>query len=523
MVINLTVAAFLLFCANGPFWHNFVTGLGLETVGHRGFLLAVGLSLFMAFNLLFSFFSFRPVYKPFLIIVLLTAATVNYFMSSYGIVIDRQMITSLLETDVGEASEHLTWPLFKHFFILGVFPSAALLLTRVSYLPWRRELLVRIGAIMVSGALLASMLVADFKNFALFGREHSELRMYINPTYPIYSLIKVLHTNQQSKRNEPLRVVAADARRPDIGPKTVVVMVVGETARAQNFSLNGYHRNTNPELSARDIFNFTEVQSCGTDTAESLPCMFSHLGKAQFGRTEAKRYENLLDVLQRTGVRVVWRDNNSGSKGISDRVATELLNNEKDEAFCSAGECYDEILLKNLGELINRNSGDMLIVLHQNGSHGPSYYKRHPKNFKVFTPECTQDNIQDCDPRSIINAYDNTILYTDYFLAKLIDLLKTQSFSTAMLYVSDHGESLGENSIYLHGLPGFIAPDQQSHVPMVFWASGKFMLDKNIDPSLLKKRERDRLSHYNLFHSILGLFGIKSNLYRSHLDLFHTS
>lgn len=515
--VNLIIAAYLICCANGAFWHALNTRLS----GHFGFHLLIGLALFLLFNIFISLVSFRPAHKPLLIVIIMTASCVSYFMSSYGVVIDKQMITNVLATDVHESMELLTWPLFRHLFLLGVVPSALLILTRISFRPWQRELLVRGGIILCCSALLAGIILINFKEFSLFYRNNAELRMYVNPTYPIYSLAKVLKANNFAHSTEPLKVIAPDAVKPAVSHKSAIVLVVGETARSQEFSLNGYKRTTNPQLSTRDIYNFTDVQSCGTDTAESLPCMFSHLGRDQFSRNKAKSYENLLDVMQRVGVKVFWRDNNSGSKGIADRVKYEDLSISKDDRLCSSGECYDEILLKDLGKVLDRNSGDTLIVLHQKGSHGPSYYKRSPKDFKIYLPECTQDNVQDCDRQSIINAYDNTIVYSDYVLAKLIDILKSKPYATAMLYVSDHGESLGENNIYLHGLPYVIAPEQQTHVPMVFWASGKFLNEKNIDPALLSKRQHSPFTHDNLFHSLLGLFSIKTDLYRPDLDIFH--
>lgn len=522
-IVNLIASAFLVCCANGPFWHEVTAKLGPVTGGHWAFILILGMTLLVIFNVLFSLFSFRPVYKPFLIVMLCTAAVSSYFMSSYGIVIDKQMITNLIETDVREASEQITWPLFRHFMLLGVLPSILLLMTRVTYRPWRRELLVRGGAILVSIVLLVAMVMAFFKDFALFGRENKVVRMYTNPTYPLYSLFRALKKNNPGKPREPLKVIAADAEKPAATRPKAVILVVGETARAEEFSLNGYQRDTNPRLSTQNIVNFTDVQSCGTDTAESLPCMFFHLGKSRYSRDEAKKYENMLDVLQRSGVQVSWRDNNSGSKGIADRVAFEDLTNVAGEPLCSTGECYDEILLKGLDERLRKNSGDMFIVLHQKGSHGPSYYKRSPKDFKLFLPECTKDNVQDCDRQSIINAYDNTIVYTDTVLSKVIELLKGQKYATAMLYVSDHGESLGENNIYLHGLPYAIAPKQQTQIPMVFWASDSFMQENALDRALLTRHRTDKFSHDYLFHSMLGLFHITTELYRPELDLFQSA
>jgi lipid A ethanolaminephosphotransferase len=245
------------------------------------------------------------------------------------------MITNLLETDFREAAEFFTWALFRHVFLLGVLPAILLVLTRIRYRPWRRELLVRTGVVTASLALLAVLLVANFKEFVLFGRNHRELRMYVNPTYPIFSFVRGLQADHEARGIQSLGVIAADATRPTTATRTAVVYVIGESARAEQFSLNGYSRATNPELGRRNVISFTDVQSCGTDTASALPGMFSHLGKELYSAREAKKYENLLDVLQRNGVQVVWRDNNSGSKGIADRVRYEELNCAQDEALRS--------------------------------------------------------------------------------------------------------------------------------------------------------------------------------------------
>jgi lipid A ethanolaminephosphotransferase len=519
-LLNLIVAAFLVLCANGPFWRALAVKMGALSASQSLFPVVIGCGLFMLFNALISLVSIRPAYKPLLVGIILTTAVVSYFMNSYGVVIDKKMIVSVLETDPREASELLTWPLLIHVSLLGLLPSALLLMTRVSFRPWRKELMVRGGVILASVAVLAGLVLVNFKDIVLFDRTNKELRMYINPTYPLYSLIKVVRRSFQPGGKKLPAVIAADAVKGASPSRRVVVLVVGETARAQEFSLNGYQRDTNPQLAGRDVFNFSDVSSCGTDTAESLPCMFSHLGKEEFSRGKAEQYENLLDVLKRSGVSVVWRDNNSGSKGVADRVTYESLSQAGDARLCSSGECYDEILLKGLDRLINQGSGDMLIVLHQKGSHGPSYYKRSPERFKAFLPECSQDNVQDCDRRSIVNAYDNSILYTDHLLAQLIDLLKSRSSATALLYVSDHGESLGENNIYLHGLPYAIAPKEQTRVPLLFWASPSFLREQGIDGNRLRQQLHAGYSHDNLFHSMLGLFHIRTRIYRPELDLF---
>jgi lipid A ethanolaminephosphotransferase len=514
-VINLVVAVFLVSCANGPLWRTLASALGSSA--SYTLLLMVGVALVLFFNALLSLLSFRWAHKSLLIVVIGLAAITHYYMGSYRVVINGQMITNVLETDVREASEQLSWALFRHMMLLGVLPAGLLVLTQIRYRPWRRELLVRSGVVGLSLVLLGILFVVNSK-MLLFYRGHREVRLYVNPVYPIYSLIKSLGSNYRATRKKPLQSIALDARRS--GARTAVVYVVGETARAEQFSLNGYPRETNPELRKRDVISFTDVESCGTDTGESLPGMFSHLGSRRYSPREAKKYENLLDVLQRTGVEVAWRDNNSGSKGIADRVKYKILSHEQDATLCPSGECYDEILLQNLDQLLRSNKADMLVVLHQKGSHGPSYYKRSPQDYKSFLPECDQEDVQNCDRQSIINAYDNTIVYTDHVLARLIDLLKAQEYATAMLYVSDHGESLGEKGIYLHGLPRAIAPRQQTHVPMIFWASPEFYEAKAIDPVLLATSRSHPYSHECLFHSLLGLFDVRTAIYQTNLDLF---
>lgn len=520
-VINLLLSIYIVIFLNGPFWARFSSQLG-NSLSDRVLLLMIGTAIIIVLNGLFSLFSFKYGYKPLLVSLLLISAIVNYYMTSYGIVINKQMITNLLETDFKESAEQITIPFFMTLLAKGGIPSLLLLFTRVSYKPWKKELVERTSVFAISLIALSVIVFANFKSITLFGRKHPELRMYINPTYPLYSFIKVISRGDVKKPKEPLKVIAPDATRKPSGGKSLLVLVVGETARAEQFSLNGYGRNTNPELATLDIYDFSNVQACGTDTAESLPCIFSDLGRRNYSRKEAFKRENLLDILDRTGVKVIWLDNNSGSKGVADRITTISFNGRMDPENCSSEECFDEIMLKEMDRILAENSGDMLLILHQKGSHGPSYFKRSPKEYKRFTPECTQDNVQDCDLQSIINAYDNTIVYTDHFLAKLISRLKKESYPAAMLYVSDHGESLGENNIYLHGMPYSIAPEQQTHVPMIFWASDKFMRTNEIDKFFLSKRLNDRLSHDYIFHTLLGLFHINSTAYLKELNIFNS-
>jgi len=314
----------------------------------------------------------------------------------------------------------------------------------------------------------------------------------------------------------------AHSGKPQTSDKNILIMVVGETARAKSFHLNGYARNTTPELEQLDVLSFKNVSSCGTATGISLPCMFSDLSHDNFEVNDAKNRQGLLDALNIAGIQVLWRENNPDCKGICDRIETHEGAVIHMDEFCHKGLCYDEVLLKGLAQYIKNLKGDAVIVLHAQGSHGPAYYRRYPEKFRQFLPECNTISVQDCTDEEIVNAYDNTILYTDYFLSKVINYLQASpdTKNSAMFYISDHGESLGENGVYLHGLPYYIAPDEQTHVPMIAWFSDGFSENKNLDITCLESKLDDTLSHDNMIHSILGLMDVGSVLYAENMDIF---
>jgi lipid A ethanolaminephosphotransferase len=304
-------------------------------------------------------------------------------------------------------------------------------------------------------------------------------------------------------------------------------MVVGETARAANFSLNGYSRLTNPELAqVPGLLNFGNMHSCGTATAVSLPCLFSGLGRAHYTQRSAQGQEGLLDVLRHAGIEVLWRDNNSGCKGVCDRVASEDVSVPlRGDPLCNDEECFDEILLRGLRQRIHDSRKDMVIVLHQKGSHGPAYWKRYPASFNRFGPACETSDLAKCSQTSIVAAYDNTMLYTDHVLARAIALLelsgREDGVDTAMMYFSDHGESLGENNLYLHGAPYFIAPEEQRHVPFMLWLSEGFRHRFKLDQTCLNARTGQQFNHDYIFHSTLGMLNISTAVYNPGLDLFN--
>jgi lipid A ethanolaminephosphotransferase len=321
-----------------------------------------------------------------------------------------------------------------------------------------------------------------------------------------------------------IRTAAAQQRPP------LLLLVLGETARSDHFALNGYGRPTTPQLATLGVTSQRNAWSCGTSTAASVPCMFSHLGREAYGERQ-QDHENLVDVLQRAGLAVLWLDNQAGCKGVCDRVpnvstsvSTTALNRA---TLCPEGECLDEIMLDGLDQRIaalpaERRARGVVVVMHQMGSHGPAYHKRSPADAKPFQPECTSAALQDCSRDAVVNAYDNSIAYTDRFLAGAIRWLQSRgpSNDTALLYVSDHGESLGENNLYLHGLPYAIAPDVQKHVPWISWFSSGFMQRSGLSQACLRQRLDERVSHDQYFHSALGLLDVQTRSYRPDWDFY---
>lgn len=521
----VTVAVYVASTQNISFWSAVIHSLPPEFgLREYAFLACLYLVLNALLVILLSLLSPGPLLKPMLAALLILSAAFSYFMDAYGAVIDDAMIVNMLQTDVHEAGDLLSVRTVLHVALLGVLPALLVLRTRVTPTTGLQQLAQRTVLVATAFAILVGGIVVEYKNFSLWARPNRQVRLYVNPTYPVYSAVQHLRASFRSQRNTELRSVAEDATRAaSAGKPLVVIVVVGETARAGNFSLLEYGRDTNPELArVPGLISYSQVSSCGTSTAISVPCMFSALGRSDFSRDKAKSQENLLDVVQRTGVDVLWRDNNSGCKGVCERVETEDMSAAHSSTLCSTEECYDEVLLLGLEDKLAPNGKDRLIVLHQKGSHGPAYYKRYPAAFRHFVPECARDDVQTCSREAIINSYDNTILYTDHVLADLIAKLQSRAVEvdSVLLYISDHGESLGEKGIYLHGLPYSIAPMEQKHVPLLAWFSEGARRSQRIDTKCLADSRAQPASHDNLFDTVLGLFEIKSERYRPGFDLF---
>ncbi|TRO23292.1 phosphoethanolamine--lipid A transferase [Ectopseudomonas mendocina] len=520
----MLVALWLMLTMNLPFWRSVWQGVGGMSNDSPLFLLSLPLFVWIWLYVLLSLLAWGRLTKPVLGGLVLVSAGASYFMNSYGIVIDYNMLTNMLQTDVAEATELFNGRLLLWLLLLGVLP--ALLISRMPtrHLTWRRELAGKLGSMAVLLGVFAVLVMSQYQPYASLIRNHREVRLMLVPS----NVVGAVHGYLKRELAAPavLEVVGADAHRISAVGVThrprVTVVVVGETARAANFSLNGYARPTNPELAERDVINYPQASSCGTATAVSVPCMFQDVGRADYKESMAGNREGMLDVLQRAGVGVLWRDNNSGCKGACDRVPNEDVSHLKLAEFCADGECHDEALLHNLQAYLDSIERDTVVVLHMKGSHGPAYYKRYPATFERFTPVCKNVQLDRCDTASIVNAYDNSLLYTDHVLAATIDLLHNNAarLDTAMLYMSDHGESLGELGMYLHGVPYAMAPSEQTHVPMVLWFSDGMQRSSGISADCLRQQAGQPVSQDNLFHSVIGLMGVRTSVYQPQLDIF---
>ncbi|MFW0754455.1 phosphoethanolamine transferase [Pseudomonas sp. H11T01] len=523
--VTLIASAFLLFGFNFVLWQHLFDIIPSDGQG-IAMRVAFGVMIVCAFNIVLTLLAFRFVLKPVLITMFLISAGVAYFMAQYGVLIDAGMLRNFAETNATEVRGLLSLKWLAYVVFLGVLPSWLLWKTPINYRRWHGELLSKMLVGIVSAGVIGVVALANYQGLSSLFRNHHELRLMIVPSNYIGASVGYMREQVVSAR-QPFLKIGEDAQKNPAwqthARKSLTVLVVGESARAENFGILGYDRDTTPKLSKEaGLIAFTDVHSCGTETAVSVPCMFSNMGRQDYDASKAKNEEGLLDVLKRAGLEVIWRDNQSGCKGTCDRVTIDDVSNLQDPVLCADSECRDEILLQGMQQFIDNLDKDTVLVLHQMGSHGPEYFKRYPKAYERFTPVCESNALNNCSRDSIVNGYDNTLVYTDHVLSTLIDLLRSNQnkVDTAMLYLSDHGESLGEYNLYLHGTPYMLAPEQQKHVAMLAWFSDSYQKAFSVDAGCLQLSREKPLSHDNLFHSMLGLLKVDSSVYNASLDMF---
>jgi lipid A ethanolaminephosphotransferase len=522
----LLVCIFMIATANGSWWQAVIAGRSWSTFGTWGFLIACFIALVALHFAVLAAVANQWIVKPLLTAIVIAAAGAAYYMRTFAVILDPSMIQNVLRTDAREARDLLSWSMVAWIVLWSALPVAFIWWVRLARVTMVKALLIRTGTVL--GALIVAVVavLTISRDITSFMRNQHEARYLITPGNFLYGF-GVNSVQGVADASTPREIVGKDARVIRVAAMTrprVLVLVVGETARAANFSLLGYARTTNPELEKLDITAFSQVTACGTSTEVSVPCMFSQFGRENYDERRIRNSEGLLDVLAHAGYSVKWIDNQSGCKGVCTGSGIEVSKIDARSApdLCSDNECYDGILVRRLDSELQQIRGDTVLVMHMMGNHGPAYFRRYPPEFRRFTPDCTTAELRDCTREEVVNAYDNAILYTDHVLAQIVTALASAAdrLDTAMLYVSDHGESLGEKGLYLHGIPYSIAPVQQTHVPMLLWLSLALTSTGDVSAPCVRARADQQYSHDNLFHSVLGLLNVKTVAYRSERDVF---
>jgi lipid A ethanolaminephosphotransferase len=520
--LSILIALYYALIINVPFYIKLYDILEKSNSMNIGLFLSTPIFIFTITNVLFNLISWPYIAKPIFIFLILTSSIVSYVIYNYGISVDYGMIQNTFETDINEAKSYLSVHSIFWVTITGIIPSLVVAFAKIQQ---RVNVIKKLTSIFISILIILLIVFFYFKDLSYIGRKNSELKEMIVPTYYLSSSYKYIRDTYFSspvtykKIGEDAKQISSNTSKKP----TLFFFVLGETARSQNYQLNGYPRPTNEYTINQNVISFKDVASCGTATAVSVPCMFSALSREEYQESIAKHQDNAIDILKRAGISLLWKENDGGDKGVADNINKTTLNREEISEYCNGNSCYDMALLENLDSDIKNMQGNRVIFIHLMGSHGPNYFKRYPDNQKKFVPDCQKNDVENCSSESIINSYDNTIHYTDFVISKLIDKLKDVSaqYNTGLLYLSDHGESLGENGVYLHGLPYSFSPIYQRRVPLILWMSDNFEKTKNIDQACLRNEaQNSSISQDYIFHSLIGIMDVTTSVYKPELDLY---
>ncbi len=516
LTLLILAAVYIAIFLNIAYYRQVLTIMPLNDLHTTLVFLSMPLVAFSVINIVITLASFIWLDRLLAVLFILLSASAQYFIQTYNIVVDRSMITNMMDTTASESFALITPKLLVTLLSSGVLMALLVFWPRIKKQRWR-GVLARLLSVLLSAALIVLVALLFYKDYASLFRNNRELVKALSPSNSIAATLSWYKHEQL--QNAPLIRIGEDAHlQPSrsSGKPNLTILVLGETSRAQNFSLGGYGRLTNPLLAKDDVIYFPHTTSCGTATAVSVPCMFSNMPRAHYDDVLAAHQEGLLDVIQRAGISVLWNENDGGCKGACDRVPHQDMTSLNLPGMCIEGECYDDVLFHGLDEYISQLKGNAVIVLHTIGSHGPTYSHRYPPQFRQFEPTCDTNQIQDCSQQQLINTYDNTLVNVDHIVDKAINVLRAHQdrFTTSLVYLSDHGESLGENGAYLHGLPYAIAPDTQKHVPLLIWLSDDYQKRYAVNRSCLNKlAATDEFSQDNLFSTMLGLTGTATHEY----------
>lgn len=494
-VLILSVLNFALY--HHPFFKFVFENIDYKTFS--GMFMVVSLVILMivanAFTFYLFFFLSRRIGKVLFVILFVINAIAVYFINTYSIIVDESMMSNVFNTNYEESSSYFSFKLILYVLFLGILPSWYIVKAKIIK-PTFKRFFSTLGLTLL---FMVVMVFVNATNWLWIDKNSKYLGGLAMPwSYAVNTSLYYVHKYQENRKE----ILLPDATIKD-NEKAVVVLVIGESARSQNFSLYGYAKNTNPLLSKMEnLFHFPAT-SCATYTTAAVKCILEHENTGDL-------YEILPNYLHRNDVEVIWRTTNSGEPPVHiEKYQTADYLREK----CEGEGCnYDEILLAGLKEeILASTKNKVLVILHTSTSHGPTYNKKYPPAFEQFKPVCTSVELANCSREELINAYDNTIVYTDYMLHKTIETLKELSeYKRMMLYVSDHGESLGEKNLYMHGLPMSLAPKEQYDVPFIVWLSDDY---KGLKPL-------ESVSQHHVFHSVLHFLSVESPVYKEEMNIF---
>jgi len=500
--IRLTHFALLMSVLNFLFFHlpffTFVfKNLDYNSLNGLAIVVSTVIAMLVVNYLAFYLICSLPQYvgKFFLVLFFVINAVAVYFINTYSVIIDESMIGNILNTKYEESASFFSIKLIVYILLLGVLPGIYIIKSKIVK-PALKKILITTSLTLL---FILTLVFANASNWLWIDKNSKTLGGLAMPwSYTVNISLFYIHKHKENEKE----ILLPNATIKD-STKSVVVLVIGESARRQNFSLYGYPKNTNPLLSkTANLFHF-DANSCATYTTAGVKCMLEY-------KETDELYEILPNYLFRNSVEVIWRTTNWGEPPV------HIKNYQNREALmpdCKGEGCnYDEVLLTGLKEqILASKKNKILIVLHTSTSHGPTYSKKYPPQFETFKPVCNSVELGNCSHTELINAYDNTIVYTDYILSRLIENLKQlKEFNSAMIFVSDHGESLGEKNLYMHGLPKSIAPREQYEIPFIVWVSDS---TKQLKPNKL-------LTQSHVFHSVLNFLSIQSPVYDEQMNIF---
>ena len=502
---NLKITHFVLLMSflNFLFFHfpffKFVFN-NVDYKSFNGITIIISLIILMlvlnAFVFFLIFFLSRFVGKFLLVLFFIINSIAVYFINTYSVILDESMIGNVLNTDYAESSSFFSIKLILYIILFGILPSIYIIKVKIINVTVKKFLTITSLTLL----FILGLVFANSSNVLWIDKNSKTLGGLAMPwCYSVNISLFYVHKSQKNEKE----ILLPNATIKD-NQKSIVVLVIGESARSENFSLYGYKKNTNPLLSKTpNVFHFNAT-SGATYTSAGVKCILEHT------RTD-DLYEILPNYLFRNNVEVIWRSTNWGEPPV------HIKNYQNREALmpnCKGEGCnYDEVLLSGLKEqIVASKKNKILIVLHTSTSHGPTYSKKYPPQFETFKPVCNSVELGNCSQTELINAYDNTIVYTDYILSNVIeDLKQLKEYKSAMIFVSDHGESLGEKNLYMHGLPLSIAPKEQYEIPFIVWLSDNS--SKQLKPNKI-------VSQNYVFHSVLNFLNIQSPIYNEKMNIF---